>query len=150
VTVRPATEADLEAILDIEGRWLTTPHWNRTQFASELAGSRPRFLAAEEDGRVVGYAVCWIVAGEAELLNLAVHPERARGGVGRGLLAAAMRAAEAADCAKMTLEVSERNAPAVRLYESAGFRVVGRRAKYYNDGADALLMDARLNPRPHP
>lgn len=147
--MRPATAADLDAILDIEGRWPTTPHWNREQFASELAGTRPRFLVAEEEGRVIGYAVCWIVAGEAELLNLAVHPERARGGVGRGLLAAAMRAAAAEDCSKMTLEVSARNAPAVRLYESAGFRVVGRRAKYYNDGADALLMDARLDLR-HP
>jgi ribosomal protein S18 acetylase RimI-like enzyme len=45
----------------------------------------------------------------------------------------------------MTLEVSAANAPAQALYLSEGFAVVGRRPKFYNDGSDAVLMDADLS-----
>ena len=42
--------------------------------------------------------------------------------------------------ATIFLDVSERNVPARHLYERAGYREVGRRRRYYADGADALLM----------
>jgi ribosomal-protein-alanine N-acetyltransferase len=40
----------------------------------------------------------------------------------------------------MFLEVSERNAAARALYAAAGFAEVGRRRRYYADGADALVL----------
>ena len=43
------------------------------------------------------------------------------------------------------LEVRPTNAEALRLYESLGFQVIGRRKGYYFDtGEDALVMEARL------
>ena len=88
---------------------------------------------AEENGAIIGFA---IARGEA-LLDIAVAV--ARRGVGRALVQALSRGRT-----KITLEVSERNSSALSFYPVLGFRVVGRRPKFYNDGADAVLMDLEL------
>ncbi len=141
---RRALPADLDAVLAIEGSWTTTPHWTRRQFEAEVRGPGSLFLVAEDGGGIAGYGVLWKVPPEAQLLNLAVDRKRARKGVGRELLQALSIMAKGGGCAVMTLEVSARNAPALTLYEKTGFRVVGRRPKFYNDGSDAVLMDLSL------
>ena len=143
-TVRPARKEDLEQVLAIEKAWPTTPGWSSGQFAEELDSGRSRFIVAESGSAVAGFAVLWVVGLEAQLLTIAVHPDAAKKGCGRKLLARAMEIGSSWDCTRMTLEVSAGNRAALRLYESAGFQVVGRRAKYYPDGSDALLMDKVL------
>jgi ribosomal-protein-alanine N-acetyltransferase len=64
--------------------------------------------------------------------------------LGRGLLRRAHEEARLRGCAVVTLEVSHRNAAARHLYESEGYIAVGRRAGYYADGSDAVLMDLNL------
>jgi ribosomal-protein-alanine N-acetyltransferase len=89
-----------------------------------------------------------MIAGEAEVLTLAVRPEQRRRGAARALLAAALALA-APTAAAMFLEVAADNAGAVALYEAAGFEQVGRRAGYYGrTGApsiDAIVMRRALN-----
>ncbi len=80
------------------------------------------------------------VAGEAEILTLAVHPAARRNGLGRHLLMAAIDGAAARGAMAMFLEVSDTNTPARLLYETSGFTPVGRRRRYYPDGSDALVM----------
>ena len=162
-TLRPARPADLDRILDIESRWATTPGWNRSHFEQELSSGRSYFAVIEREGPCVrscsartvpgaisrqglvcGYAVLWKVPPEAQLLTIAVAPEAARCGFGRKLLSHLIETCRSLDFQKVTLEVSAANVPARRLYESAGFRVVGRRPKFYNDGSDAILMDLPL------
>lgn len=142
--IRPATNADLDDILAIEARWPTTPHWTRPQFEKELDSERSCFAALERAGKVCGYAAAWKVLSEAQLLTVAVKPEEAGKGLGRALLKHVIEAAKEWGCEKVTLEVSAQNAPALRLYASSGFKVVGRRPKFYNDGSDAILMDLAL------
>lgn len=91
-----------------------------------------------------GMAMLRVAADEAEILTLAVRPEARRRGVGRALLAAAMEAAAAAGARRMLLEVAEGNAAARALYAAAGFVQAGRRARYYADGGDALVLAADL------
>ena len=138
--LRPAGPGDLDALSSIEAAWPTTPHWSRAQFEEELG----RLVVAEADGRVAGYAGLSILPPDAQVATIAVRPELARQGLGRLLLRALMDKARALGCARAQLEVGAGNVPALRLYESEGFRVVGRRPKYYNDGSDALLMDKDL------
>lgn len=140
MSLRPAATADLDRLLAIERAWPTTPGWSRAQFEAELG----RLWVAEEEGRVVGYAGFSCVPPEAQVTTIAVDPAAARRGLGRALLKALIERARASGCALLQLEVGARNAPALKLYESEGFRVVGRRPKYYNDGSDALLMDKDL------
>ena len=77
---------------------------------------------------------------EAEVLTLAVLPEARGKGVGQGLLTALLDTAAGRGAAGVFLEVAEANAPARRLYAKAGAQEVGRRRRYYADGADALVL----------
>lgn len=144
--IRPARPADLDQVLAIESAWETTPHWTRAQFEEELASEKSSFFVLERGGLILGYAVFWEVPPEAQLLTIAVSPESAGRGLGKLLLGRLIETARSGGLRKVTLEVSERNEKAVRLYARAGFSVVGRRPKFYNDGADAVLMDLALSP----
>lgn len=142
--IRKAALEDLDDILAIEAVWPTTPHWTRTHFEAELASDRACFCVLEGGGRIMGYASMKLIPPEAQVFNVAVRPDLARSGWGRKLMAYLRREAIRAGCTKMTLEVSEKNAAALGLYAGAGFRIVGGRPKYYNDGSSALLMEALI------
>ena len=95
-----------------------------------------------------GFCLARVAADEAEILTLAVLPERRRQGIAARLLTAAMAAASGRGARRMLLEVAESNLAARRLYAAAGFRPVGRRARYYASGEDALVLAAALSPTP--
>jgi ribosomal protein S18 acetylase RimI-like enzyme len=101
-------------------------------------------LAESPDGEALGYALGWEVAGETQILRVAVDAARRRQGLGRALLEALCAACGGGDA---LLEVRVSNLPAITLYERAGFVIDGRREAYYRDGEAALLMSRRtLNP----
>jgi ribosomal-protein-alanine N-acetyltransferase len=144
MSIRPARSADLGQILAIEVRRFTPPGWKRSHFEAALANPRTLFVVAEEEGRVAGYACCWQVPPDLQIHSVVVAPEAARRGIGKALLGHVLAAARAEGLEKAALEVSDKNGPALGLYRSAGFEVVGRRPKFYNDGSDAVLMDLSL------
>lgn len=88
---------------------------------------------------MAGYAVCWHLGQEAELLRIAVPMDARNQGHGKALLGHALVCAKKELCQRMTLEVQEDNIPAIALYKAFGFRSVGRRPGYYA-GKDALLF----------
>ena len=93
----------------------------------------------EVAGSVTGFAVARAVAPglEYELLNIAIAPDWRGVGLARGLLWKLLETYKGL----WFLEVRESNAPARRLYEAAGFRVIGRRKEYYRDPVeDAIEM----------
>jgi ribosomal-protein-alanine N-acetyltransferase len=95
--------------------------------------------------RGLGFVLARVAADEAEILTLAVAPAARRQGHGGALLAAAMAQAAARGAASMFLDVAADNAAARALYAAAGFAEVGRRRRYYADGADALVLRRDLN-----
>ncbi|MBI5631535.1 MAG: ribosomal protein S18-alanine N-acetyltransferase [Elusimicrobia bacterium] len=143
-SVRPARPQDIEALFEIEKRWPTTPGWSREQFQRELDFERSYFVVLELGGLVRGYAGLWILPPEAQVTTLAVAPEAAGQGLGRLLLGHLIELCRGRGLKKISLEASAKNERALRLYRGFGFRVVGRRAKFYNDGSDAILMDLAL------
>jgi len=110
--------------------------WGADTFAMQLALPGVYGLIADAAGFVLARAV----AGEAEILTIAVHPEARRQGIGRRLLAAAAEGALLRDAGELFLEVSCENSAALALYKAAGFIQVGLRVRYYPDGSDALVM----------
>lgn len=124
--------------------------WSRQEIAELLATPGVKGLVHEQGGEPAGFALWRVAADEAELLTIAVAPECRRRGMGRALLAAVLAAAREEGVAHLLLEVGEDNQPARALYEVAGFATVGRRAAYYERGAnrraDALVMRLVLDP----
>lgn len=141
---RPASSADLEAVLAIQRSRPALPRWNRDHFEAELASPRSLVTVVEDEGRVLAFCVCLLVPPEAQLLMIAVIPERAGAGVGGFLLKAVLEDLRLRFFRTITLEVSGANLPALGLYRSFGFVEVGRRSGYYPDGSEAVLMDLSL------
>jgi ribosomal-protein-alanine N-acetyltransferase len=108
--------------------------------------SRP-FVAEGLGGGIMGYAVCWNIAGESHLLNIAVHPDSRGLGVGEALVREAIRRGARAGSERIHLEVRVGNDPAQALYRKCGFAFMGIRKKYYTDtGEDALLLSREIRP----
>jgi ribosomal-protein-alanine N-acetyltransferase len=141
--------ADIPEVLAIERATFPFP-WPGHAFLPDPEAFWARSLVLRDCSRpgsgVRGYVCFWVLEGEMEIQNIAVHPDdRGRGG-GRHVMAGAMEDALAADCRHAWLEVRPTNEAAIALYRSWGFEMVGTRKGYYEDGEDALIMRAALNP----
>ena len=110
--------------------------WDARAMAEMLAMPGSFGWIAESDG----FILARVAADEAEILTLAVLPDRRRLGLGATLLAEAMRSAAARGAQAVLLEVAKRNDAARGLYASFGFKEVGQRRQYYPDGSDALVL----------
>jgi ribosomal-protein-alanine N-acetyltransferase len=137
--------ADLPDVLVIERASFSMP-WSRGAFLYEIEQNQvARCWVGREEGRIVGYICLWEVADELHVTNVAVHPDVRRRGIARALLESVFARARAAGSRMVLLEVRPSNTEALALYESFGFRVVGRRRGYYYDtGEDALVMEASV------
>ena len=118
--------------------------WGEVAIRSMLEMRDAFGILAEDEGGEAGFILARAMVGEAEILTLAVRPERRREGVGAALLGAAAVAAAARGAEALFLEVSEWNAAARALYAAAGCTEVGRRKRYYADGSDALVLRLEL------
>lgn len=98
-------------------------------------------------GVLEGYVILSVAASEAHLLNLCVHPDRRRCGLGRDMLRHAMTEARIAGAERLFLEVRPSNHAALALYEDEGFTRIGRRPRYYRSRAgreDAVVLAREL------
>jgi ribosomal-protein-alanine N-acetyltransferase len=144
LTIRAATERDLEEVATIERSVFNDP-WSRRSFSALVGEGHVVFLVATSDNGVEGYAIVIVSGAECELANLAVTRLMQRQGLGARLLAESMDRARERGGREMFLEVRASNAAAIQLYSSAGFQAVGRRVRYYaRPIEDAIVMKAAL------
>lgn len=97
----------------------------------------------ELEGELVGYAVLSAAAGEAHILNVAVHPAFQGKGLGRQMMLFLLDAAREHGADTVFLEVRPSNRNALHLYDSLGFNQVGLRRDYYPAKVgreDAIIM----------
>ena len=115
--------------------------WSEKSIASELENALSLWLVAVEGDEVIGYVGSQTVLGWTDMMNVAVHPDHRRKGVGEKLVLALEDALKEQESTCLTLEVRASNEPAKSLYEKLGFSEVGRRKNYYrNPKEDALIM----------
>ena len=115
--------------------------WSEQSIASELDNVLALWYVALDDDRVVGYIGSQTVCGETDVMNIAVHPDYRRRGIGQILIEELIREVKNLGSISLTLEVRSSNAPAVSLYEKLGFSQVGLRKNYYrNPKEDALIL----------
>ena len=139
--------------------------WTASAFRAELHAGYP-YLAARWVGHsgpeggpdeLVGYAGIALLPApafsrepaEAEIHTIGVAPFAQGRGLGRRLLTGLLRRADALGAVTF-LEVRTDNAPALALYRSEGFEVVGTRRRYYASGADAHTMRRPATDPTHP
>ncbi len=87
-----------------------------------------------------GMLLTRLVLDEAEILTLAVAPSAQRSGIGTALVRGAAEMARVRGAPEMFLEVSVINHAARALYAGLGFTSIGLRARYYDDGSDAIML----------
>ncbi|MDD5492664.1 MAG: ribosomal protein S18-alanine N-acetyltransferase [bacterium] len=133
---------DLDAVLKIEQASYSLP-WTRSMFEQELRIATSRFFVAKSQPtmEIVGYAGYWQVVDELHLINIAVHPEYRRQGLGKHLLFYVLCDGKRLGLKRATLEVRASNLAAQRLYEQVGFKNIALRKSYYADNLeDAVIM----------
>ena len=146
--LRRASLADCEILEFLHASCFPHEPWNTAAFAGLLAS--PGMFAllapvlAPGGGEIspAGFILARAIAGEAEIVTIAVSPAYQRTGLGAVLLEGALEFARAAGAEAAFLEVAENNNPAYQLYTRHGFIKIGRRPNYYRqkDAAVAALV----------
>lgn len=171
MVIRPATPSDVAALSDLAKRtWSDAFGYSvsAAEEAAELEEKRSeayfvealresKILLAETDAVLTGYVqfgdagIRGVVPGpgDQELHRIYVETEMQGRGVGRSLLNAALQHPRLADASRIFLQVWERNEQAIGLYESLGFRTVGKTAFTIGSGEvaqDLVMVLDRENP----
>jgi len=140
VTCRRMTLQDVPAVHAIELKTFHTP-WSYQSFVDEMTTNKcARYIVAEADGNVVGYAGAWLILEEGHITNIAVDEAYRGQGIGLKVTQALLQYAANMGVQYMTLEVRRSNLVAQSLYKKLGFLELGVRKRYYEDnGEDAFL-----------
>jgi ribosomal-protein-alanine N-acetyltransferase len=146
--VEPATLADTPRLAELHGASFHRG-WGEGEFESMVGESNTLVHRLRLGRKTIGFAVSRIAADEAEILSIAVDPDFRGQGFSRNLLLTHLGHLAARGVRTIFLEVEENNGPAMKLYERAGFTVVGRRERYYRQAGgehlNALLMRRDLS-----
>jgi [ribosomal protein S18]-alanine N-acetyltransferase len=146
LTIRAFREADAAAVTEILRESPEASQWTEWGFKELLGWRGVLALVSEDDRTVTGFLIGREVAGEAEILNLAVLAAKRRRGEGAALLKVAVEELRARHVSRVFLEVRESNEAGTAFYEKQGFSKSGRRAGYYRDPVEAAIrMERRLS-----
>jgi ribosomal-protein-alanine N-acetyltransferase len=145
ITIRRMRLEDVPAVHAIDVLTFSMP-WPERSFRYEVSDNMvSRGWVAEAGGngdtRIIAMLVLWLVAEEAHIATVGVHPDFQRRGIGSRIIIEALKAARAEGARRAFLEVRERNFAAQQMYRKFGFEVTSRRPHYYRDtDEDAILM----------
>ena len=129
----------LSGVAELEALCFSAP-WSEDALRLLLGPDAVGIVCADK-GRVLAYGSMLFAPDEGQILNLAVHPDRRREGLGRKILNRLLDEATVRQLGQVSLEVRVSNTAAISLYQSAGFTVEGRRPHFYKQPAeDAFVM----------
>ncbi|MDY0296387.1 MAG: ribosomal protein S18-alanine N-acetyltransferase [Acidobacteriota bacterium] len=138
--LRPAECRDAVAVAQIDNAGFAEG-WSVDYFQDEIDNPIARLIVAEESAKIYGFLLLWLMPPQAELLRMAVTPERRRTGIAARLLSNMFDLLERENVHEVFLEVRRSNQAARNLYGKAGFQDCGMRPNYYrNPEEDAICM----------
>jgi ribosomal-protein-alanine N-acetyltransferase len=141
IQIRRMHVRDLAGVLEIERQAFAMP-WTSQMFLNEIAAAGESVpLVAHLGGRLVGYAILWLVGTRLHVANIAVEEGSRRLGIGTLLVRRAFVEARNRRCRRTSLETRASNRAAIDLFRTLGFRTVAISHGYYTDNdEDALVM----------
>ncbi|PVE19026.1 ribosomal protein S18-alanine N-acetyltransferase [Arthrobacter sp. Bz4] len=132
---------DVPAVARLELELFPTDAWPLEMFLDEVSQTETRrYLVAEIEGRMVGYAGVMCVAATADIQTIGVLPGYEGQGIGTTMLNELLAEARHRGATEVLLEVRADNPRAQKLYTLTGFEHIHTRRKYYRDGVDAWVM----------
>lgn len=148
VVVEPVSLRDAARLAELHGASFHRG-WGEGEFESMMAERNTLLHRLRQGRQVIGFAVSRMAADEAEILSIAIDENQRGRGLSRTLLMTHLGHLAGRGVRTIFLEVEENNQPARRLYEWAGFGVIGRRERYYQqpggEQLNALLMRRDLS-----
>lgn len=146
VMIRPMTEEDLSQVSSLEKACFPDP-WSENILKDTLKGPWDELWVLCCGQEILGYANFRFLAGEGELMRIAVHPACRGRGYARKLMDRLVLSSVEQNAAALTLEVRAGNIPAICLYKSYGFKEEAVRKNYYEHPTeDALIFWRRRLP----
>ncbi|MBE6054373.1 MAG: ribosomal-protein-alanine N-acetyltransferase [Clostridium sartagoforme] len=145
ITYNLMTLNDIEGIYNISKASFSTP-WSIESITSELNNPLAKYIVARDEinDLVIGFVGIWIVVGEGDITNIAVHPDYRGTGVGNELLSSLINLCSDLNCSLINLEVRESNYKAQNLYKKFGFTVDGIRKGYYEDNKENAILMSKI------
>lgn len=146
--LRPATAADIPAMMALEQQSPAAAHWSRRQYETsfdpaDLSPAPTHFILVAEAGdppAITAFLVSHHIDAEWELENIVVTETARRRGVATLLLNELISHARAGDGRAIFLEVRESNLSARALYKKLGFHEQGLRKNYYSQPLENALI----------
>ena len=138
-------EQHVQQIAELEKMCFHDP-WSENSIASELNNRLSLWFVAVQEEQVIGYVGSQTVLGETDMMNIAVHPNHRKHGVGTELIEHLIEALALRGSHSLMLEVRISNEAAISVYKKLGFTEVGCRKNYYrNPKEDALILRKELS-----
>ena len=136
----PMTTEDAKELAELDKLCFSVP-WSEKSFREESENSLARYFVAKDEEKIVGYGGIWLVSGEGQITNIAVHPKMRKKGIASKILKELIVCAEG--CEQMFLEVRESNIAAISLYEKHGFQKCGVRKNFYHSPVENGIVMIR-------
>ncbi len=127
--LRKMASADIPAVYAIEATVAVGP-WSEKLFADCIRVGYECWVLVDDE-QIIGYGILSYSANEAHVLQLAIHPNHQKCGLGQKLLQHLLNMAKIHGSDEIFLEVRESNIPAINLYKKYSFVEVGIRKGYY-------------------
>lgn len=137
------SEMNLQDLENIKDCLLTDfdNFWSYNILKQELENGKSKYFVAKQENEIVGFVGILLIIDQVNIMNIVVKKDKRNFGIGSLLLEEIIRYSKIHNATSITLEVNEKNIPAIKLYKKYGFKQVGLRRKYYNNEDNAILMD---------
>lgn len=114
--------------------------WNYNVFKQELENPNSQYFIAVLNEEIVGFAGIWIAVDDIHITNIVTRKDLRNQGIAKKLLEHLLIVSKQKNLSSLTLEVNEKNIPAINLYEKYHFQKIGQRKNYYKQNENAIIM----------
>ena len=118
--------------------------WTYNILKQEFDNENTTYIVAKDNDMIIGFAGILVIMDEANIMNIVTKKDKRKLGIGSLLLEKLIEISKLKNLASITLEVNEKNIPAINLYKKYNFQQVGIRKKYYDNTDAAILMTLYL------